>query len=74
MAEKTVPASIVLHVGETAGAVWGTLSQKGPLTFAKLVQAVGEPRDTVMQAIGWLAREDKIDISERKRVQVVSLK
>lgn len=50
------------------------MSQKGPLTFAKLVQAVGEPRDTVMQAIGWLAREDKIDISERKRVQVVSLK
>ncbi len=74
MAEKTSPASIVLQVGQTAGAVWRALSQKGPLTYAKLVQAVGEPRDTVMQALGWLAREDKIDITNRKRVQVVSLK
>jgi len=42
-----------------AGVVWSTLSENGTMTMAKLVKAVGEPRDTVMQALGWLAREDK---------------
>jgi hypothetical protein len=35
---------------------------------------VDEPRDVVMQAVGWLAREDKIDIEENSRSRVVSLK
>jgi hypothetical protein len=42
--------------------------------MAKLVKGVGEPRDTVMQALGWLAREDKISIAEEGRSRVVSLR
>jgi hypothetical protein len=42
--------------------------------MAKLVKAVGEPRDTVMQAIGWLAREDKLQIEEEGRSRIVSLR
>lgn len=42
--------------------------------MAKLVKAVGEPRDTTMLALGWLAREDKIDIVEDGRSRVVSLR
>jgi hypothetical protein len=67
------PASLVTAIGETAGVVWSTLSEKGPMTMAQLVKAVGEPRDTVMQAIGWLAREGKISIEEKNRSRVVSL-
>jgi hypothetical protein len=44
------------------------------MTMAQLVKAVGEPRDTVMQGIGWLAREDKINIVEENRSRVVSLR
>ena len=44
------------------------------MTMAKLIKAVGEPRDNVMQALGWLAREDKIDIVEDGRSCVVSLR
>jgi hypothetical protein len=68
------PASLVVAIGKTAGVVWSTLSEKGPMTMAQLVKAVGEPRDTVMQAIGWLAREDKISIVEENRSRVVSLR
>jgi DNA-binding transcriptional ArsR family regulator len=57
-----------------AGVVWSTLSENGPMTMAKLVKAIGEPRDTVMQALGWLAREGKIDIADDGRSRVVSLR
>ena len=70
----TSSASCVASIGEMAGVVWGILSENGPMTMAKLVKAVGEPRDTVMQALGWLAREDKIDIADDGRSRVVSLR
>ena len=68
------PISHVAHVGETAGVVWSVLNENGPLSMAKLVRAVGGPRDVVMQALGWLAREDKIWIEEDGRTRVVSLR
>ena len=68
------PISHVAHVGETAGVVWSVLKENGPLSMAKLVKAVGGPRDVVMQALGWLAREDKIWIEEEGRTRVVSLR
>lgn len=68
------PVSCVAHIGETAGVVWRVLAENGPMSMAKLVKAVGEPRDTVMQALGWLAREDKISIEEDNRSRVVSLR
>jgi len=68
------PVSPVAHIGETAGVVWKVLVENGPLSMARLVKAVGEPRDTVMQALGWLAREDKVWIEEDGRTRVVSLR
>jgi winged helix-turn-helix protein DUF2582 len=62
------------QIGEMAGAVWHALNENGSLSLAKLVDRVGGNRDVVMQAIGWLAREGKIDIAETKRGRVVSLR
>jgi predicted transcriptional regulator len=67
------PASGNAPIGDTAGVVWKTLSEQGPLSMTRLVKAVGQPRDTVMQAVGWLAREDKVRIEEEGRTRVVSL-
>ena len=67
------PVFCVANIGETAGIVWQVLSDKGPLSMAKLVKAVGEPRDTIMQSIGWLAREGKINIEDCGRNRTVSL-
>ena len=66
--------SCIKHIGDTAGRVWKILCENGPLSMAKLVKAVGEPRDTVMQALGWLARENKISIDEEGRSRIVSLR
>ncbi len=66
--------SCLAEIGETAGQVWHLLSDKSPLTIAKLVKEVDAPRDTVMQALGWLAREDKIEIEEDGRTRTVLLR
>lgn len=66
--------SCLAEIGETAGTVWRLLDQKGPLTLAKLVKDIDLPRDTIMQALGWLAREDKIEIEENGRTRTVSLR
>ena len=68
------PVDYVAQVGETAGMVWNTLSENGPLSLNQLVKKVGQHRDTVMQALGWLAREDKIVFEDDGRSRVVSLR
>lgn len=66
--------SWIARVGETAGVVWKTLHGAGPMSVAKLVKAAGQPRDNIMLALGWLAREDKIDIEEDGRTRIVALR
>lgn len=66
--------SLVDQIGRTSGEVWKLLNETGPLSLAKTVKAIGKPRDQVMQALGWLAREDKIDIIEQGRARVVKLR
>jgi hypothetical protein len=67
-------SSAVQQIGETAGTAWHVLNENGPLSLAKLVENVGGNRDVVMQAVGWLAREGKIEITETRRGRVVSLR
>ena len=66
--------SCVDQIGEAAGAVWRFLDLNGPQKMTALVKEIDAPRDTVMQALGWLAREDKISIDEEARTRVVSLR
>ena len=72
--ETLTMSSAVQQIGETAGTVWHVLNDSGPLSLAKLVDRIGGNRDVVMQAVGWLAREGKIEISESKRGRIVSLR
>ena len=65
--------SCVDQIGEAAGQVWRKLDQLGPLSYAKLVKQTNLPRDVVMHALGWLAREEKVSIQETNRGRVVSL-
>lgn len=75
MATVSSPSSVdsVANIGETAGIVWRTLSDNGPMTLTKLIKQSGEPRDSVMQAIGWLAREGKVSIESNGRNRMISL-
>ena len=61
------------EIGETAGVIWRMLDQDGPIRITQLIKEVEAPRDMVMQAIGWLAREEKIRIDESSRSRFIEL-
>jgi hypothetical protein len=62
------------HVGETAGKVWHALSSAGPQTLAQLKRRVNGSGELLSFGLGWLAREDKIEIIPEKRSFRVRLK
>lgn len=64
----------VESIGIVAGLVWEHLDGHGPMTLSKLARDIDAPRDMVMQGVGWLAREGKIDFQEGGRSKTVSLK
>lgn len=64
----------VEQIGETAGDVWRLLDLKGPLSMAQVVKQLDAPRDLVMMALGWLAREDKILVDNDSRARTISLR
>lgn len=74
MAMTAEPITCIQQIGETAGEVWRVLADEGgPMSLAQLAKRVDQPRDTVMQAIGWLAREDKVRIEENGRTRTIAL-
>ena len=62
------------EIGVTAGAIWQTLSNKSELSLAQLKKAVKGKQPVFDWAIGWLAREDKIVITQEKRTFRIRLK
>ncbi len=58
---------------ETAGKTWKALGQKGELLLEQLPKAVNVDEATSYQALGWLAREDKINYSIKNKQTFVSL-
>ncbi len=75
-ATKSVPQSVltgVERIGEVAGQVWNYLNTTDSASFTQLTKEVDAPRDLVMQAVGWLAREGKLSIKEDGRSRTISL-
>lgn len=72
--EQSANTMGVEQIGNVAGLVWQALSDHGRLSFTKLFKEVDAPKDMVLQAIGWLAREDKIEIDEQTRGKTISLR
>jgi len=62
------------EIGETAGEIYRLLSSDGPLTPAQLKTKLHAKGDVVSYALGWLAREDRIDFVLEKKTLRVQLK
>ena len=58
---------------EMAGKVWRFLGQNGQTNINRLAKSLKEKDEVVLQAVGWLAREDKIDYTVKNRRTFVSL-
>jgi len=72
--DVSTTVSCLEQIGQTAGLVWRALSEQGPQSLAKLVKSIDAPRDLAMQAVGWLAREDKVWIEDSKRGRMIGLR
>ncbi|MEK7397737.1 MAG: winged helix-turn-helix domain-containing protein [Candidatus Poribacteria bacterium] len=64
-------------IGKTAGIIWECLGkQKTPITLTTLKKEVSASSTILMMALGWLAREGKIniDISDESFSYKISIK
>ncbi len=60
-------------IGEMAGRVWKTLGEKEEIAVSRLPGILKGKGEIVYQALGWLAREDKVDFHKRGGKTFVSL-
>jgi hypothetical protein len=58
---------------EAAGKTWRFLGQNGEVNVDQLPKVLKEKDHVVFQALGWLAREDKLSYSIKNRRTFVSL-
>jgi hypothetical protein len=61
-------------IGEVAGEVWDFLEDNGETSVSGVTKGVDAPGTKVYMAMGWLAREDKLEFLDKKRGNAVRLK
>ncbi len=62
-------------IGTNAGAIWTALSENGAMNTKDLKKAAKVKTDKDLYlAMGWLLREDKINVTEADKVITVELK
>ena len=60
-------------IGITAGKIWILLREKKELALSQIPKALDEKPPLVYQALGWLAREDKIEFRKEGNKTLVAL-
>ena len=61
-------------IGQAAGEIWQLLDSQGEQSVAAIKKAISAPDDVILAAIGWLAREDKLNFSKSGRSLTISLR
>lgn len=62
------------RIGQTAGKIWKHLEKNGEASSLKLKTALLIPNSLLYMAVGWLAREGKIQTDENERGYTFSIK
>ena len=61
-------------IGKTAGQVWESLTKEGEMSLPQLRKAVDADDFLLNSAIGWLAREEKLQVTKKGNSIKISLK
>ncbi len=61
------------QIGKTAGKIWDLLQKEDEIAISKFPKILNEKTQMVNQALGWLAREDKISYRQEANRTLVSL-
>jgi hypothetical protein len=62
------------EIGRIAGEIWHLLKDRGEMSLSGVVMALNTSQSTAYMALGWLAREDKLEFVKMRRGIVVRLK
>jgi hypothetical protein len=71
---KAPPAISKEQIGHVAGDLWHLLDKEGPQNLAAIKKSIAAPADLLLAAVGWLAREDKLDFSTSGRTVKIALR
>ena len=74
MATKKVILSQEEKIGFAAGEIYNYLNQNGTTTFAKMKKELDLKGNFADLGLGWLARENKVEISKKGPAVKVSLR
>ena len=72
MTESSTPD--IDQIGDAAGMIWSYLNDNGASSLNKLTKNLEVSRELTLQAIGWLAREDKLVFEQATRGRLIRLK
>ncbi len=61
-------------IGTVAGEIWQFLDENGASSITKIATGTGASKNDIQRAIGWLLKEDKLNISLKGRTETLSLK
>jgi hypothetical protein len=61
-------------IGNAAGQIWRLLADKGPMLLTQLKRETALTDQLLLMAIGWLAREQKLEITKDRRSLRVGLR
>ena len=70
---RTQQAISAEQLGQVAGDVWRFLNNENGQNLTAIKKAIDAPNDLILAAIGWLARENKLNFSNRGRSVTISL-
>jgi hypothetical protein len=62
------------RIGAAAGVIWQQLAEHGATPVATLKQRTKLTEPVLLMALGWLAREGKLEFDETKRALRVALR
>ncbi len=60
--------------GSKAGIVWEALNKIGPSNISTLTKTTSLSREEVYAGLGWLGRENKINVEMQGRAMIFSLR
>lgn len=61
-------------IGDAAGKVWEYLDKNGPSSVTKIATDTEISKNDMQRAIGWLAKEDKLEVEMKGRTETLWLK
>lgn len=62
------------EIGNAAGIIWRYLDQHGEMPLSKLKQGTKLSDQLLLMAVGWLAKEEKLNFMKEGRTLKLSLK